>query len=265
MGDGSGEGEFGEGLDPSDPVVQQKLQRASARVGLSPEVNDPRNTHWLRRFFEFVEKRHPEAIHKTDYLTGEPVETNCDGGCLQKMNQSECEAAGACGKYKLGHGWWMDRELFWDEFTVWRHPFMPGLDGLTSEAQGAGAWAYRFGYDRFFPEPECVTEGCNASNTLKMSFSRYEVDSRCQKTPADWQRHTKEFREYIGSELGEELAYPVPTGKYYDVELFESTEQFFWSTLAIGVCGVLVSGFIVPVSPGGAVVIALSGLAGAIE
>jgi len=269
MSDGKegGVGEFGRGVDPSDPVVQQKLQRAAARVSLSPEVNDPRGSHWLRRFFEFVEKRQPGAIHKTDYLTGEPVETNCAEECLQAMNRSRsaCEAAGACGKYKLGHGWWMDRELFWDEFTVWRHPFMPGIDGLTSEAQGAGAWAYRFGYDQFFPEPGCETEGCNASNTLKMSFSRYEVDTRCEKTPADWQRHTREFREHIGSELGEDFAYPAPTGKYYDVELFETTEQFFWSTLAIGVCGVLVSGFIVPVSPGGALVIALSGLAGAIE
>jgi len=265
MGDGSGVGEFGRGVDPSDPVVQQKLQRAAARVSLSPEVNDVRGSHWLRRFFEFVEKRHPQAIHKTDYLTGQPVETNCAEECLQAMNRSACEATGACGKYKLGHGWWMDRELFWEEFTVWRHPFMPGIDGLTSEAQGAGAWAYRFGYDHFFPEAGCREEGCNASNTLKMSFSRYEVDSRCQKTPADWQRHTRDFREHIGSELGEDFAYPAPTGKYYDVELFETTEQFFWSTLAIGVCGVLVSGFIVPVSPGGALVIALSGLAGAIE
>eukprot|EP01065_Artemidia_motanka_P039384 TRINITY_DN4826_c0_g1_i1.p1 TRINITY_DN4826_c0_g1~~TRINITY_DN4826_c0_g1_i1.p1 ORF type:complete len:1328 (+),score=349.62 TRINITY_DN4826_c0_g1_i1:71-4054(+) len=253
-----------DGVDIADPAVQQALQSVNARLGYSPEMNNPGFTHWLRRFFEFVQKKAPEAVHKTNYHTGESVETDCDPGCLGSANRSFCEAQGACGLYKLGHGWWVDREVFWPMLHTWRHPILGGIDSLNAEAQAAGAWAYRFGPDRYNPQPGCTEVGCNDTNYLRMMFTRFQVDSRCQKSPGEWKDHTKSFREMINRDLGEH-AYPKPTDKYYDVELYESTLSFFWTTLAIGVCGVLVSGFIVPVSPKGAVIIALSGLAGAIE
>eukprot|EP01062_Namystynia_karyoxenos_P078308 TRINITY_DN8045_c4_g2_i1.p1 TRINITY_DN8045_c4_g2~~TRINITY_DN8045_c4_g2_i1.p1 ORF type:complete len:1457 (+),score=437.17 TRINITY_DN8045_c4_g2_i1:110-4372(+) len=265
-GDGSGHGETGQGVDISEPSVQQDLQATAASIAQTAEINDPGQTHWLRRFYEFVEGKNASLVHKTNYRTGEPVQTACSSKCLAANggNRAPCEAEGECGLYVMGHHWWVPKEAFWDMYHTWRHPIQGGIDGLAAFAQGTWSFGYKYGPERMLPQPGCREPNCNDTNAIILSKSGYTVDSRCIRSSGDWQSHTDRFRGLISAHLGE-WAYPRPTDRYFDTELFEATTRFFWMTLAISACGVLVAGIVIPLSPRGAVLIALSGLAGALE
>eukprot|EP01062_Namystynia_karyoxenos_P032039 TRINITY_DN2368_c1_g1_i1.p1 TRINITY_DN2368_c1_g1~~TRINITY_DN2368_c1_g1_i1.p1 ORF type:complete len:1652 (+),score=446.98 TRINITY_DN2368_c1_g1_i1:77-5032(+) len=273
LGDGTGQGPYGAGLNIADPAVQQKLQTTAFRLGTQvPSVLDETPNHWIYRLYEYIESVNASHVHKERYDTRQPSRTNCDPECLALTNSTNedlaafqrCNATGQCGLYRDGDPWWTDPEPFWRYFHNWRHPIDGGIDSLSAFALGALGWGYSHGTERYNPLPGCTEPGCNDTNILTLTYTSYNADTRCFDSPGDWKDHTNVLRSAVSEELGE-YAYPYPTDAYFDVELFETTQHFFWQTLGIAVAGVFVSAVVVPVSIKGAALIALSGFAATIE
>eukprot|EP01065_Artemidia_motanka_P015968 TRINITY_DN1968_c0_g1_i2.p1 TRINITY_DN1968_c0_g1~~TRINITY_DN1968_c0_g1_i2.p1 ORF type:complete len:1552 (+),score=455.44 TRINITY_DN1968_c0_g1_i2:101-4756(+) len=267
IGDGTN-GPFGEGVDLSEPVVQENLQLTAYRLGLEPEINstNPGERHWLFRFYEFVEKKNASLVVKQRASTGEDSRLACSKNCLAGNNNNEtfCRSIGECKYYLAGHPWYVQKEYFYKYLHTWRHLVDGGADSLTAIALGSDQWGYKYGTNRYNPRPGCDIAGCNDTNILKMTYTSFTADARCVDSPSDWKGHTNRFRAIISDLLGGD-AYPTPTDYYYDVELFDTTKEFFWNTLAIAVSGVFVSALVVPVSIKGAFIISLSGLAATLE
>eukprot|EP01062_Namystynia_karyoxenos_P045681 TRINITY_DN3398_c0_g1_i2.p1 TRINITY_DN3398_c0_g1~~TRINITY_DN3398_c0_g1_i2.p1 ORF type:complete len:1792 (+),score=322.68 TRINITY_DN3398_c0_g1_i2:62-5437(+) len=264
--------EVGDGGDGrpnvADPETQVALQNTAARLlaGFSPESDGLQATHWLYGYMEFAEKYNASWVHKTDYHTGAPVETGCLPSCMNATmdNSTECAARGQCGRYRPGNAWWVAKEHFWEVFHNWRHPVLGGAHAVAAFTRGLSEWGYTAGVDPLDALQGCQEAGCNKMSVPTLVRSEFAADTRCVRSPADWQGHTRRVRQIIAEDFGE-YAYPRPAAKFFDAELIEATQNFFWITLGIGVGGVFLGGFVVAVSFRGLVIIALSGLAGLVE
>eukprot|EP00756_Hemistasia_phaeocysticola_P041279 Hpha_TRINITY_DN16906_c1_g7::TRINITY_DN16906_c1_g7_i2::g.55240::m.55240/K06225/PTCH1; patched 1 len=260
-------------LDLTDPIVQEKLQITSYRLGFVPEINDLTDDEtdsamkmWLFRFYEFVEANEPQSLHKKWASNNTPAKTACSKACLIEANDNKtvCELLGECVYYQAGQPWYVEQSRFYELFHTWRHIVDGGIDSLAALAYGSRQFGYKYGDNVFNPEPGCQEAGCNDTNVVMLFHNSITVDSRCISSPKEWKDHTDEMTNALQRDLGEKV-WMRPTGPYYDTVLYSETTNFFWTTLAISVAGVFVAGVVVPVSLSGALFVAASGLASTIE
>eukprot|EP00756_Hemistasia_phaeocysticola_P033043 Hpha_TRINITY_DN16444_c0_g1::TRINITY_DN16444_c0_g1_i2::g.161823::m.161823/K06225/PTCH1; patched 1 len=264
VGDGSGDPVYGQGLNIADPEVQQKYQLAAYRLGQLPTGVSKNATHWLTWLYDYLADSNPAALVRNDSVTGEPAKTKCSFTCLADFNGNEsyCRSIGECEVYYAGHPWYAND--FYFNLHNWRDPIISGVHQITAYGIGADAFGYRYGPARYNPEPGCQEPGCNNTNTMMLEYSSLTQVSRCLKTPDDWKNHVDEIRALLRDTVGEQ-AYPKPTDRYFDVELFEETKRFFWTSIPIAIVGIFCAGLVIPVSLRGSLFIAMSGLAATFE
>eukprot|EP01065_Artemidia_motanka_P004988 TRINITY_DN1236_c4_g1_i1.p1 TRINITY_DN1236_c4_g1~~TRINITY_DN1236_c4_g1_i1.p1 ORF type:complete len:2217 (+),score=455.34 TRINITY_DN1236_c4_g1_i1:651-6653(+) len=190
------------------------------------------NQQWLDMLLGFVDRQNETIADDVYHIRpgGQGLTLACDAPCGVPI------------------GAYCKPSRFWDMFHRWRHPEDGGV--LAIEALSTEEFGWLQGTNNF-----------NSTNELTFTFYQFGLNMKVLTSTGQWVDHIEEFRHNLTKSFGEKSAFPLPVGNYLEIEQFVSLKNIFWKAFALCVGAILAVGLLVPLTPLGAVLVALGAAA----